>query len=92
VLSFDAPRLFWFAPFSWITVAGALIALTLIRLWLERGPDLRPLFLLPAVIAALATLDLVRAETITWGGGIVLGLCACWCSSPGSSTRGAWDR
>jgi hypothetical protein len=76
VLSFDAPRFFWFAPFSWITVAGALLALTLIRLWLERGPDLRPLFLLPAVIAALATLDLVRAETITWGGGIVLGLCA----------------
>jgi hypothetical protein len=26
--------------------------------------------------ALLATLDLVRAETITWGGGIVLGLCA----------------
>jgi hypothetical protein len=72
----DAPRFFWFAPFSWITVVGALLALTLIRLWLERRPDLRPLFLLPAVIAALATLDLVRAETITWGGGIVLGLCA----------------
>ena len=76
VLGFDAPRLFWFAPFSWITVVGALLALTLIRLWLERRPDPRPLFLLPAVIAALATLDLVRAETITWGGGIVLGLCA----------------
>jgi putative effector of murein hydrolase LrgA (UPF0299 family) len=50
--------------------------LTLIRLWLERGPDLRPLFLLPAVIAVLATLDLARAETMTLGGGIVLGLCA----------------
>ena len=76
VLGFDAPRFFWFAPFSWITIVGALLALTLIRLWLERGPDPRPLLLLPAVIATLATLDLVRAETITWGGGIVLGLCA----------------
>ena len=76
VLGFDAPRFLWFAPFSWITILGALLALTLIRLWLEHGPDPRPLFLLPAVIAALATLDLVRAETITWGGGIVLGLCA----------------
>ena len=76
VLSFDAPRFFWFAPFSWITVVGALLALTLIRLWLERTPDTRQLFLVPAVMAVLATLDLVRAETITWGGGIVLGLCA----------------
>ena len=76
VLGFDAPRFFWFAPFSWITVVGALLALALIRLWFERRPDPRPLFLLPAVIAVLATLDLVRAETITWGGGIVLGLCA----------------
>jgi hypothetical protein len=76
VLSFDAPRFFWFAPFSWITIAGALLALTLIRLWLERPPDTRRLFVVPALIAVLATLDLVRAETITWGGGIVLGLCA----------------
>jgi small basic protein len=76
VLSFDAPRFFWFAPFSWITIAGALLALTLIRLWLEGAPDTRSLFLVPAVIAVLAALDLVRAETITWGGGIVLGLCA----------------
>lgn len=75
VLDFDAQRFFWFAPFSWITIAGSLLALTLIRLWLGRGPDLRPLFLVPVVIAALATLDLVRAETMTWGGGIVLGLC-----------------
>ena len=76
VLSFDSPRFFWFAPFSWITVVGALLALTLIRLWLERPTDTRQLLLVPAVMAALATLDLVRAETITWGGGIVLGLCA----------------
>jgi multidrug transporter EmrE-like cation transporter len=76
VLSFDAPRFFWFAPFSWITVVGALLALTLIRLWLERPPDTRQLFLVPATMAVLATLDLVRAETMTWGGGIVLGLCA----------------
>jgi hypothetical protein len=73
---FDAPRFLWFAPFSWITVAGALLALTLIRLWLERPPDTRQLLLVPAVIAALAGLDLARAETITRGGAIVLGLCA----------------
>lgn len=73
---FDAPRFLWFAPFSWITIAGALLALTLIRLWLEEPPDTRQLLLVPAVIAALAGLDLARIETITWGGGIVLGLCA----------------
>jgi hypothetical protein len=73
---FDAPRFLWFAPFSWITVAGALLALTLIRLWLERPADTRPLLLVPGVIAVLAGLDLIRFETITWGGGIVLGLCA----------------
>jgi hypothetical protein len=72
---FDAPRFLWFAPFSWITVAGALLALTLIRLWLERPADTRQLFLVPAVIATLAGLDLARFETITWGGGIVLALC-----------------
>ena len=76
LFSFDAPSVFWFAPFSWITVAGALLALTLIRLWFERPPDTRRLVFIPAVIAVLAALDLVRAETITWGGGIVLGLCA----------------
>jgi hypothetical protein len=76
ILGFDAPRFFWYAPFSWITIAGALLALTLIRLWLERAPDTRRLLLVPAVMAVLAMLDLVRAETITWGGGIVLALCA----------------
>jgi hypothetical protein len=76
VFRFDAPRFFWFAPFSWITVAGALLALTLIRLWLERPPDTRQLLIVPVVIAVLAGLDLARIETLTWGGGIVLGLCA----------------
>lgn len=75
VLGFP-PSMFWFAPFSWITVAGALLALTLIRLWLERPPDTRRLVFVPAVIGVLAGLDLVRAETITWGGGIVFGICA----------------
>lgn len=71
----DAPRLFWLAPFSWLTVAGALLALMLIRLWLERFSDARLLLLIPAVLAALAGLDLARAEAMTWGGGIVLALC-----------------
>ena len=73
---FETRRFFWFAPFSWITIAGALLALTLIRLWLERPPDMRLLLLVPALIAVLAGLDLARFEAMTWGGGIVLGLCA----------------
>lgn len=76
VPSSDSRLFFWFAPFSWITLVGALLALTLIRLWLERPPDTRWLLLVPAVIAALAGLDLARAEAVSWGGGIVLGLCA----------------
>jgi hypothetical protein len=72
---FGPRRFLWFAPFSWITVAGALLALTLIRLWLERPPNTLQLLVVPAVIAALAGLDLARWETITWGGGIVLALC-----------------
>ena len=71
----DQPRFFWFAPFSWLTVAGALLALMLMRLWFGRFADVRLLLVIPAVIAALAGLDLARAETVTWGGGIVLALC-----------------
>ena len=75
VASDDSLRTFWFAPFSWITVAGALLALALIQLWVVRTGDARPLFLVPGVIAALAVIDLVRAEANAWGGGVVLGLC-----------------
>ena len=76
VFESDAPRFFWFAPFSWLTLAGALLALMLVRLWLERYSDARLLLGVPAAIAALAGVDLARAEAMTWGGGIVLGLCA----------------
>ena len=76
LFGFDVPGFLWFAPFSWITVTAALLALTLIRLWLERPPDPRQLLLVPAMIAVLAGLDLAQYETVTWGGVIVLSLCA----------------
>ena len=76
VYPYNSPQTFWFAGFSWTWVAGMLLALTLIRLWLERSPDTRLLVLVPVALAALATLDIVLIEHLTWGGGIVLGLCA----------------
>ena len=67
---------FWFAPFSWLTITGALLCLTLMRLWLERREAALWLVLIPTAMAILAVVDLARAEAVTWGGGIVLGLCA----------------
>lgn len=67
---------FWFAPFSWLTIAGALLCLTLMRLWLERREAALWVVLVPAAMATLVVVDLARAEAMTWGGGIVLGLCA----------------
>jgi hypothetical protein len=67
---------FWFAPFSWLTITGALLCLTLMRLWLERRGAALWLVLTPMAMATLAVVDLARAEAITWGGGIVLALCA----------------
>jgi len=92
VFESDAPRFFWFAPFSWLTLAGALLALMLIRLWLERFSDVRLLLLVPALITALAGVDLARAEELTWGGGIVLGLCALLALSAWVEMRGASGR
>ena len=67
---------FWFAPFSWLTITGALLCLMLMRLWLERREAALWLVLTPMAVATLAVVDLGRAEAITWGGGIVLALCA----------------
>lgn len=70
-----------FAPLSWLTVAGALLGIHLLGSWLRRaaGGSARPepLVFLPLALLALAALDLIRLRSagITWGGGIVVGLC-----------------
>jgi hypothetical protein len=69
-----------FSPLSWLTVAGALLAIHLLGSWARRivGPSASPdrLVLLPLALLALAALDLIRLRDagITWGGGIVVGL------------------
>jgi hypothetical protein len=70
-----------FAPISWLTVAGALLAIHLSGSWARRitRPSERAdrLVLIPLGMLALATLDIVRLRDagITWGGAIVVGLC-----------------
>jgi hypothetical protein len=70
-----------FAPISWLTVAGALLGIHLFGSWLRRaaGGSARPglLVVLPLALLALAALDLIRLRSagITWGGGLVVGLC-----------------
>jgi hypothetical protein len=67
---------FWFAPLSWLTIAGTLLCLGLIRRWLDRSSATWWLVAIPVSMALLAAVDVVRAEAMTWGAGIVLGLCA----------------
>ena len=70
-----------FAPISWLTVAGALLAIHLLGAWASRvaGPSRSAdrLVLVPLALLALALLDLIRLRDagVTWGGGIVAGLC-----------------
>jgi hypothetical protein len=77
----QAESLVRFAPISWLTVAGALLGIHLLGSWLRRaaGGSARPglLVVLPLALLALAALDLIRLRSagITWGGGLVVGLC-----------------
>jgi hypothetical protein len=70
-----------FAPVSWLTVASALLGIHLLGSWLRRSAEGSPsatrLVLLPLALLALAALDLIgsRSTGITWGGGVVVGLC-----------------
>jgi len=70
-----------FAPISWLTVAGALLAIHLLGSWARRiarpSQSADRLVLLPLALLAIAALDLIRLRDagITWGGGIVVGLC-----------------
>lgn len=70
-----------FGPISWLTVASALIGIHLVASWLRRAADVSAspmrLVFLPLALLALAALDLIRFRSagITWGGGIIVGLC-----------------
>jgi hypothetical protein len=70
-----------FAPLSWLTIAGVLVGLRLLRLWFAQIPsatvNAHSLVLLPLALLALATLDLVRLrhEGLTWGRGTIVVLC-----------------
>jgi hypothetical protein len=69
-----------FAPLSWLTIVGALLAIWL-RLWLQQiataSASADWLLLLPIGLLALAALDLIRLrhDGITWGRGIIVALC-----------------
>jgi hypothetical protein len=60
---------------SWYAIAGMLLTLHLIRRWLD--PAGEQLVFIPLALLALVTLDLVheRDQGMTWGGGILVGLC-----------------
>jgi hypothetical protein len=70
-----------FAPISWLTVAGALLAILLFGSWARRiaRPSERPdrLVFIPLGLLALAAIDIIRLRDagITWGGASIVGLC-----------------
>jgi hypothetical protein len=69
-----------YPPVSWLTIAGALLGIHLIGLWVRQiaGASGRAeLVLVPLALLALATVDLIdqRAEAATWGRGAIVGLC-----------------
>jgi hypothetical protein len=72
---------FRFAPLSWLTIAGMLLGIHLVRLWTQqiagRSWNAGLLVLLPLVLLALAAVDLIQAHGtgVTWGGGAVVALC-----------------
>jgi hypothetical protein len=76
----------WFAPLSWLTIPGLLLALWLLQLWVDRicaaGAASNRLLIAPLALLALAALDLIRAreDVITWGRGIVVGACLLLCA------------
>lgn len=76
VLSQDGESALRFADPSWLTIAGVLIAVRLIRCWSTRAA-VRPSALvvgLPVALLVLAGVDLIRArdEGVSWGGGAVV--------------------
>jgi hypothetical protein len=65
---------------SWLTIAGALLGIRLLRLWAgqaaagSRAPEL---VLLPLALLALATIDFINQgeDAVSWGRSAVVGLC-----------------
>ena len=70
------------APPSWLTIAGTLIGIHLLCLWGRRIAGVAGssewLIVLPLAMLGLAAVDLIRLrdDGMTWGGGVVVGLCA----------------
>lgn len=66
---------------GWYAVAGVLLTVRLFRRWTETVADdsrgAEQLVILPLALLALTALDLIRerSEGMTWGGGILVGLC-----------------
>lgn len=66
---------------DWYAVAGLLLTIHLLRRWLESARRIPfpsdQLVVLPLALLALTALELVRkrSEGMTWGGGILVGLC-----------------
>jgi hypothetical protein len=70
-----------FAPVSWLTITGVLLAIWLLHLWVRQivavSAKTESLVLLPLALLALASLDFIRLghDVVGWGDGIVAALC-----------------
>jgi len=73
--SFDQPTLF-FAPTSWLTVTGVVVATLLIEAWIVGSADRAWLVVWPLCMLALAVVDVVRLrENLAWGAAVVVAIC-----------------
>jgi hypothetical protein len=74
-MSFDRRTLF-FAPISWLTITGVVLAIRLIESWLEQTTDRNGLVVLPVCMLSLAVVDVIRLrEDLAWGAAVVVGIC-----------------
>jgi hypothetical protein len=94
--SFQSKYIFILPALSWLTIAGALLGIRLLRLWVLQVADAsgRPeLVLLPLALLALATVDLINrgGAAITWGSAAVVGLCLLLALLGQIEQRGGFD-
>ncbi len=78
VLPAGAQSALHFAPESWVTIAGVLLAIWLVQLWLVRGSaSAEWLVIVPLAMLALAALDLIgeRRLGLSWARAAVVVLC-----------------
>lgn len=80
VLSRDAEASLTFAELSWLTMAGAVLGIYLLGLWVRQiaAPSGSPaLVLVPLALLALTAVDLIDFldEGVDWAGGAIVGLC-----------------